>query len=213
MDRPALDRDPPGRTEVLVASERTRVTRLFLPGRTVIRKEPLGPDAQRRLQHELAMLERLRGVAGSRSWRTRRGIRARSCWPTPAARAWPGWRSRWPSMTWSGLRWTLARAVAEMHRRGVMHRDITPANIVVSRDGAPCLVDFALATSLAEMRPEFTHHTRDRRDAGVSGAGADRADRPVGGSARRPVRVGRDAVRAGHGRAAVRLRRPAAAHP
>ena len=45
-----------------------------------------------------------------------------------------------------------------MHRRGVMHRDICPANIVLRRDGAPCLVDFALATSLAEIRPEFTHH-------------------------------------------------------
>ena len=45
-----------------------------------------------------------------------------------------------------------------MHRRGVIHRDITPANIVVSGDGAPCLVDFALASSFAEIRPEFTHH-------------------------------------------------------
>jgi hypothetical protein len=45
-----------------------------------------------------------------------------------------------------------------MHRRGVIHRDITSANIVLSRDGAPGLVDFALATSLAEMRPQFTHH-------------------------------------------------------
>ena len=112
-----------------------------------------------------------------------------------------------------GLAVELARAVAGMHRRGVMHRDITPANIVISGDGAPCLVDFALATSLAEIRPEFTHHTRDRGDVGVSGAGADRAHRPVGGSAGRPVRAGRDAVRAGDGRAAVRFRRPAAPHP
>ena len=29
---------------------------------------------------------------------------------------------------------------------------------MLSRDGSPCLLDFALATSLAEMRPEFTHH-------------------------------------------------------
>ena len=60
---------PPGRdrtvgAEVLHESVRTRVSRLFLAGRTVIRKEPLGPDAQRRLRHELAVLERLRGVAG-----------------------------------------------------------------------------------------------------------------------------------------------------
>ena len=40
-----------------------------------------------------------------------------------------------------------------------MHRDICPANIVTSSDSAPCLVDFASATSLAEMRPEFSHHT------------------------------------------------------
>ena len=40
-----------------------------------------------------------------------------------------------------------------------MHRDITPANIVVSGDGAACLVDFALATSLAEIRPGFTPHS------------------------------------------------------
>ena len=30
----------------------------------MIRKEPLGPDAERRVRHEMAMLERLRGVAG-----------------------------------------------------------------------------------------------------------------------------------------------------
>ena len=57
-----------------------------------------------------------------------------------------------------GLAVGLGRAVAGMHRRRVIHRDITPANIVLSRDGAPCLVDFALASSFAEIRPEFTHH-------------------------------------------------------
>jgi len=40
----------------------------------------------------------------------------------------------------------LARAVAEMHRRGVLHRDVCPANVVVSPDGEPCLVGFGLAT-------------------------------------------------------------------
>src|SRR5262249_52858900 len=39
-------------------------------------------------------------------------------------------------------------------------RDITPANIVISRSGAPCLIDFALASSFAEIRPEFTHHSQ-----------------------------------------------------
>jgi Protein kinase domain len=46
-----------------------------------------------------------------------------------------------------------------MHRAGVMHRDISPANVVIAQDGAPWLVDFALATPFAEIRPEFTHHS------------------------------------------------------
>jgi len=59
------DRDPPVRAEMLLhESERTRVARLLWEAGTVIRKEPLGPDAPRRLQHELAILERLRSVAG-----------------------------------------------------------------------------------------------------------------------------------------------------
>src|SRR6185312_522535 len=59
-----------------------------------------------------------------------------------------------------GLAVRLARAVAGMHRRRVMHRDITPANVVLCGDGAPCLVDFASATAFAEVRPEFSHHTQ-----------------------------------------------------
>ena len=50
--------------EIVHESGRTRVTRLLVPGGTVIRKEPLGPDAERRVRHEVAMLERLSGVTG-----------------------------------------------------------------------------------------------------------------------------------------------------
>jgi len=56
--------EPPARVAVVHESGRTRVTRLFLPGRTVIRKEPVGADAPGRLRHEIAMLGRLRGVVG-----------------------------------------------------------------------------------------------------------------------------------------------------
>jgi predicted ATPase/signal transduction histidine kinase len=151
--------NPPVRAEAVHESERTRVTRLFLAERTVIRKEPLGPDAEHRLRHETAILDRLRGVGGVAQ--------------LPQAPRYPGSivleDAGGTSLAWSraplaaadltGLALELARAVAGMHCRGVIHRDITPANIVLSRDGSPCLVDFALATSLAEMRPEFTHHT------------------------------------------------------
>ncbi|MEV4605040.1 hypothetical protein AB0K15_47835, partial [Amycolatopsis sp. NPDC049253] len=50
---------------LLQQSARTRVTRVLLPGGVAaIRKEPLGLDAQPRLRHEVAILERLRGVDG-----------------------------------------------------------------------------------------------------------------------------------------------------
>ena len=156
---PPLDQDPPARTEVLIASERTRVTRVFLPGRTVIRKEPLGADVQRRLQHELAMLERLRSAAGIAQ------LADAPPYPGSIVLVDVGGASavELPKPLavddLVGLAVDLARAVAEMHRRGVMHRDIAPANIVVSGEGAPCLVDFALATLLAEVRPDFTHHS------------------------------------------------------
>ena len=52
--------DPPVRVEMVHQSVRTRVNRLFFPGQTVIRKESLGPDAERRVRRETAMLERKR---------------------------------------------------------------------------------------------------------------------------------------------------------
>ncbi|MHA6616684.1 AAA family ATPase [Pseudonocardia sp. DLS-67] len=150
-------RDP--QAEVLHESERTRVSRLFSTGRTVIRKEPLGPDAERRLRHERAMLERLRDVAGVAQLEEPRypgSIVLADVGGTSLA----GLAKPLTVDVLIGLAVGLAQAVAGMHRRGVMHRDITPANIVISGDGVPSLVDFALATSFAEIRPEFAHHTQ-----------------------------------------------------
>ena len=152
-------RDPPAPAEILHATERTRVTLLSLPGRTVVLKEPLGPDAQRRLRHELAMLERLRGVAGVvqlvQEPRFPGAISLADVGGTSLA----GLPTPLDAEVLIRLGSALAQAVAGMHRRLVMHRDINPANIVISRDGTPCLVDFALATTFAEIRPEFTHRS------------------------------------------------------
>src|SRR3954462_12316689 len=52
------------RTELRRGHSGTRVTRLFFGNRTLIRKEPLGSDAEARLAHEAAILERLRGGDG-----------------------------------------------------------------------------------------------------------------------------------------------------
>ena len=150
--------EPSVRAEVVHASERTRVTRLFLPGRTVIRKEPLGPDAERRVRHEAAMLERLPGVAGVAQLAEQRRYPGSVMLADAGAASLAGMTKPLPVDNLVGFGLGLARAVAGMHERGVIHRDITPANAVVADDGTACLVDFALASSSAEIRPEFTHH-------------------------------------------------------
>ncbi|MCU1663775.1 MAG: serine/threonine protein kinase, partial [Pseudonocardia sp.] len=152
-------RDPPVRAELLHESRRTRVTRVFLPGRTAVRKEPLGPAAQRRLRHERAMLERLRGVEGVAQLLEAPRYPGSLVLADVGGTSLAGLAKPLAVDDLIGLAMELARAVAGMHRWGVMHRDITPANILISPGGAPCLVDFALATSLAGIRPEFTHHT------------------------------------------------------
>src|SRR5246500_322508 len=150
--------DPFLRTEVVHSSGRTRITRLFLPGRTVIRKEPLGPDAEGRVRHEVVMLERLSGVAGVAQLADAPRYPGSVVLEDAGEASLAGTARPLPAVDLAGLGLGLARAVAGMHWRGVIHRDITPANAVVAGDGIPCLVDFALASSFAEIRPEFTPH-------------------------------------------------------
>jgi len=152
--------DPPVRAEIVHQSERTRVTRLFLPGGTVVRKEPLGPSGEGRVRHEGAMLERLHGVAGVAQLAQAPRYPGSVVLQDAGAASLAGVSRPLSADKLAGLGLGLARAVAGMHRRGVIHRDITPANIVLYGDGAPCLVDFALASSFAEIRPEFTHHAQ-----------------------------------------------------
>src|SRR5262249_4990748 len=45
---------------------------------------------------------------------------------------------------------TLAKILARVHARGVIHRDINPANIVLDSSGHPTLIDFDLATTSPE---------------------------------------------------------------
>lgn len=47
--------------------------------------------------------------------------------------------------------WKIADALADAHALGVLHRDVKPANLLITRFGEPALADFGLAV-LTEMR-------------------------------------------------------------
>ncbi|HEV7788812.1 MAG TPA: AAA family ATPase, partial [Pseudonocardia sp.] len=126
----------------------------------MIRKQPLGADAPRRLRHELGILGRLRGAVGIAQQLDAPTYPDSIVLADVGGTSLAGVPKPLNGAELIELAVRLARAVAGMHSRGVMHRDITPANIVLSADGGPCLMDFALASALVEVRPEFSHHTQ-----------------------------------------------------
>ncbi|MBV8430171.1 MAG: hypothetical protein JO244_03350, partial [Solirubrobacterales bacterium] len=110
--------EPPVRAEVVHSSARTRVTRLFLPGGPVVCKDPLGPDADRRVRHERAVLERLRGVEGVAQLAQGPGGAGSIVLADAGGATLAGAAKPLPPGELAGLGLGLARAVAGMHRAG-----------------------------------------------------------------------------------------------
>ncbi|WP_310381116.1 GAF domain-containing sensor histidine kinase [Actinoplanes couchii] len=128
---------------MLYRSERTQVFRRTAPdGRSVIHKRATGPGATHRTGHEQAVLRGLAGIRGVPRLADDRSRRVLIL-ADDDARALDGAPLAVPQL-WDlavDLAWTLAA----VHRAGVIHRDITPANVLLTGDGTPLLIDFDLA--------------------------------------------------------------------
>ncbi|GAA2692410.1 diguanylate cyclase [Actinoplanes palleronii] len=140
--------------ELLYDSERTRVARVRdNDGAWVIRKQPLGPGAAERLRNELAVLRRLDGVIGiPRLAGTQDSTEVLTLRDTPA-RTLAELPKPWAGRALIDVAHGLAEVLAAIHRHGVIHRDVSPANVLVATDGgAPTLIDFELATLAVQDR-------------------------------------------------------------
>ncbi|MDI6101399.1 AAA family ATPase [Actinoplanes sp. NEAU-A12] len=130
--------------EVLYRSDHTEVVRQT--GRddhaSVIGKRTTGAGTVRRIEHERDVLRHLAGLRGVPRLAARQsrqvlvleddGARPAPAGPLPVPRLIEVAR-------------TVTDTVAAMHRAGVLHRDITPANLIWPDAGPPILIDYDLA--------------------------------------------------------------------
>jgi len=156
-----VDPIPHGRPELVYESDRTLVRRRPRPDGPgwIVLKEPLGPGSDQRRRHETAILERLAGVVGVAQ------LAAVAAGPDVVVLEDLGGTSLQAAPPMDppallDLACRLATAIAAVHHHGVVHKDISPANIVVAGDGTPTLIDFELATTFAEERPSFIHQSQ-----------------------------------------------------
>jgi serine/threonine-protein kinase len=64
----------------------------------------------------------------------------------------------------------LAGALAAVHNQGVVHRGISSANIVVRRNGEPCLFGFGFAKFIDRAAGQSSIHFRDRAESSARAA-------------------------------------------
>jgi signal transduction histidine kinase/predicted ATPase len=133
---------------VLYRSERTQVLRRSPADRhgALILKRATGPGAVRRIRHEREVLSRLAGIPGVPRLapaQSRQTLILEDDGGVPLDRG----RLAVPLLL--KIAADLAVTLAAVHRAGVVHRDVTPANVVLA--GRPLLIDFDLALA---GRPE-----------------------------------------------------------
>lgn len=147
----------------LYKNERTHVIRRHLSAtQTIIEKHASGIEGQRRLRHEVSILERLAGIPGVprmiKDQTTPGVLRLEDDSAQSLATLLAKQRLSLDDVLRIAIE--LADILSAVHRAGIVHKDINPANIIVSGPELhPVLIDYGIAGSFAEERPGFTHQS------------------------------------------------------
>ncbi|NUP51064.1 MAG: protein kinase, partial [Catenulispora sp.] len=115
-----------------------------------------GPDedARRRFVREVRLAGRLSGhphvvtVLDTGTTASGRPFLAMDLYDGGSMKEWLGRRGRLSPAQTAGLGAKIADALAAAHELGVLHRDVKPNNILVSRYGEPALADFGVSCLL-----------------------------------------------------------------
>jgi diguanylate cyclase (GGDEF)-like protein len=137
---------------MLYDSDRTRVARIrAADGSWLVRKQPLGLGAAARLRNEIEVLRRLDGVPGTPQLAGEQERHSVTL-VDASARTLAEFDTPWPAAPLTDLARGLALLLADVHRHGVIHRDVSPANILIADDDGrtPTLIDFELSTLAAQ---------------------------------------------------------------
>ncbi|MBT9507416.1 AAA family ATPase [Rhodoferax sp.] len=151
--------------EVLYRSKKTLITRGILSGSglRVVFKQALGSQASQRVQHEASILQRLahiQGVVRIAPVPTSANTLALHDFGGVALSQWLQEHTLAIADV-VALGQTLAQVLAEVHRAGILHKDINPSNILLSGpERRPTLIDFNIASQVAEELPGFTHQNQ-----------------------------------------------------